>query len=105
MRRELVGRLPESPGVSAAMSLVCPVGEFVTSTFGTEDDVGSVGLSHSLKRRSKASLNGWLGCGMGDAGCNIVACITGFGEPEVVVPRESRSQYYLIKDISTSHNS
>lgn len=58
MRRELVGRLPESPEVSAAISLVCPVGDFVSSTFGTEDDVGSVGLSHSLKRRSKASLNG-----------------------------------------------
>jgi hypothetical protein len=104
LRRELVGRLPESPEVSAAMSLVCPLGEFVTSTFGTEDDVDSVGLSHSLKRRSKASLNGWLGCGIGDAGCNIVACMRGFGEPEVAVTRSCRSQYHLIMDISSSHN-
>lgn len=34
-----------------------------------------------------------------------MACITGFGEPEVAVSGESQSQYYLIKDISTGHNS
>lgn len=90
MKRELVGRLrvPGSPDASAAISLVCSVGESVTSTFGAGNDAGSVGLSHSLNRRSKASLNGWLGCGIGDAGCNIVACITGLGEPEIAVPRD-----------------